>query len=159
MHQFHIPQCTIQNRNVHISVEMCTFLFWRVHSGIWNRCFVGFVKLVCCYMFKGRRLCPSGRWSSEQLPASSEPPWGLGSPGVGWPRGMALALGMGMGMGTGRGQALDSTRQALEQQSSIIIARSIIQCSPVITRLNHTGISIYGGTDCDQYSTYSIYST
>ena len=25
---------------------MCTFLFWEVHCGIWNRCNVGFVRLV-----------------------------------------------------------------------------------------------------------------
>ena len=26
--------------------EMCTFLFWMMHCGIWNRCIMGFVKLV-----------------------------------------------------------------------------------------------------------------
>ena len=38
MHLFHIPECSIQN----------TFLFWMEHRGIWNRCIVGVVKLVCC---------------------------------------------------------------------------------------------------------------
>ena len=26
--------------------EMCTFLFWMLHHGIWNRCLLGFVRLV-----------------------------------------------------------------------------------------------------------------
>ena len=43
MHLFHIPECSIQNR-------MCTFLFWMEHSGIWNRCILGFVKLVYWYI-------------------------------------------------------------------------------------------------------------
>ena len=46
MHVFHIPQCSIQNRNVHISVltaEMCTFLFWLEHCGVWSRCILGVV--------------------------------------------------------------------------------------------------------------------
>ena len=38
MHLFHILQCSIRNRNVHI-------LFWVEHCGIWNRCILGFVKL------------------------------------------------------------------------------------------------------------------
>ena len=36
---FHIPQCSIQNRNVHISVLNATLR-------IWIRCILGFVKLV-----------------------------------------------------------------------------------------------------------------
>ena len=28
--------------------EMCTFLFWMVHCGIWDMCIVGFVNLVYC---------------------------------------------------------------------------------------------------------------
>ena len=34
MHLFHIPQCSIQNRNVHISVLV-------EHHGVWNRCIMG----------------------------------------------------------------------------------------------------------------------
>ena len=30
-------------------IEMCTFLFWIEHCGIWNRCILGFVKLVYHY--------------------------------------------------------------------------------------------------------------
>ena len=30
---------------------MCTFLFWMVHCGIWNRCIVEFVSLFCCHGF------------------------------------------------------------------------------------------------------------
>ena len=43
MHLFHIPQCSTQKRNVHISV-----LFWMEHCGIWNRRILGFVKMVIC---------------------------------------------------------------------------------------------------------------
>ena len=39
MHLFSIPQCSIQKRNVHISV-----LGWALW--IWNRCILGFVKLL-----------------------------------------------------------------------------------------------------------------
>ena len=41
MHQFHIPQCTIQNRNVHISV--LNGALWE-----WNWYIVGFVNKVNC---------------------------------------------------------------------------------------------------------------
>ena len=40
MHLFrHIPQCSIKNR-------MRTFLIWMEHCGMWNRCIMGFSKLV-----------------------------------------------------------------------------------------------------------------
>ena len=60
VHLYLIPQCIIQNINVHIDPDMhhgtcvthvpwcmpgliCTFLFWMLHCRIWNRCVVGFV--------------------------------------------------------------------------------------------------------------------
>ena len=46
MHLSHIPQYTIQNRNVK---KMCTFLFWMVYCGIWGRCVVRLVILVSYY--------------------------------------------------------------------------------------------------------------
>ena len=36
MQLFHIPQCSIQNRNMHI-------LFWVEHRRIWSRCILGFL--------------------------------------------------------------------------------------------------------------------
>ena len=42
MHQFHISEYSIQSRNVHIFVLNGAIK----HSGIWNRCILGFVKLV-----------------------------------------------------------------------------------------------------------------
>ena len=42
-----IPECTCSiSQNAPFRTEMCTFLFWMEHSGIWNRCILGFVKLV-----------------------------------------------------------------------------------------------------------------
>ena len=42
-----IPKCTCSiSHNALFKAEMCTFLFWIVHCGIWNRCILGFVKLV-----------------------------------------------------------------------------------------------------------------
>ena len=42
-----IPQCTSPiSHNVPFRTEMCTFLFWMVHCAIWDRCIVGFVRLV-----------------------------------------------------------------------------------------------------------------
>ena len=39
-----IPQCTCSiSHNTPFRTEMCTFLFWMVHCGIWDRCIVGFV--------------------------------------------------------------------------------------------------------------------
>ena len=44
-----IPQCTSPiSHNAPFRTEMCTFLFWLVHCGIWTRCIVGFVRLVYC---------------------------------------------------------------------------------------------------------------
>ena len=47
-----IPQCTCSiSHNTPFKTEMCTFLFWVVHCGIWNRCPVEFVyqfHSTCC---------------------------------------------------------------------------------------------------------------
>ena len=41
-----IPQCTCPiSHNAPFRTEICTFLFWMVHCGIWDRCIVGFVIL------------------------------------------------------------------------------------------------------------------
>ena len=38
-----IPQCTCPiSYNAPFRTEMCTFRFWMVHCGIWNRCIMGF---------------------------------------------------------------------------------------------------------------------
>ena len=42
-----IPECTCTiSHNVPFRTEMCTFLFWMEHCRIWNRCILGFVKLI-----------------------------------------------------------------------------------------------------------------
>ena len=42
-----IPECTCSiSHNAPFRTEMCIFLFWMVHCGIWKRCILGFVKLV-----------------------------------------------------------------------------------------------------------------
>ena len=42
-----IPQCTCPtSHNAPFKREICTFLFWMVHCGIWDRRIVGFVRLV-----------------------------------------------------------------------------------------------------------------
>ena len=42
-----IPECTCSiSHNAQFRTEMCTFLFWMEHFGIWNRCMLGFVKSV-----------------------------------------------------------------------------------------------------------------
>ena len=42
-----IPECTCSiSQNAPFRTEMCTFLFWMEHCGIWNRCILEFVKLV-----------------------------------------------------------------------------------------------------------------
>ena len=42
-----IPQCTCPiSHNAPFRTEMCTFLFWMVHCGIWDRCIVGCVNLI-----------------------------------------------------------------------------------------------------------------
>ena len=39
-----IPECTCSiSHNALFRTEMCTFLFWMEHYGIWNRCILGFV--------------------------------------------------------------------------------------------------------------------
>ena len=39
-----IPECICSiSHNAPFSTEMCTFLFWMEHCGIWNRCILGFV--------------------------------------------------------------------------------------------------------------------
>ena len=38
-----IPQCTCPiSHTTQLRTEMCTFLFWVVYYGIWDRCIVGF---------------------------------------------------------------------------------------------------------------------
>ena len=47
-----IPPCTYPiSHNAPFRTEMCTFLFWMVYCEIWDRCIVGFVRLVCCLCF------------------------------------------------------------------------------------------------------------
>ena len=42
-----IPECNRSiSHNAPFRTEMCTFLFWMEHCEIWNRCILGFVKLV-----------------------------------------------------------------------------------------------------------------
>ena len=42
-----IPEYTSSiSHNAPFRTEMCTFLFWIGHYGIWNRCILGFVELV-----------------------------------------------------------------------------------------------------------------
>ena len=39
-----IPECTCSiSHNTPFRTEMCTFLFWMEHCGIWNRCILGFM--------------------------------------------------------------------------------------------------------------------
>ena len=46
-----IPECTCSiSHNAPFRTEMCTFLFWMERCGIWNRCILGFVKLVYCVL-------------------------------------------------------------------------------------------------------------
>ena len=46
-HNSQSPQCTCPiPHNAPFRTEMCTFLFWMVLYGVWNRCIVGFVRLV-----------------------------------------------------------------------------------------------------------------
>ena len=42
-----IPKCTCPiSHNTLIRTETCTFLFWMVYCGMWDKCTVGFVNLV-----------------------------------------------------------------------------------------------------------------
>ena len=43
-HNTPVPYPT--SHNVPFRIEMCAFLFWMVHHGIWDKGNVGFVKLV-----------------------------------------------------------------------------------------------------------------
>ena len=44
-----ISQCTCPiSHNAPFRTEMCTFLFWMVYFGVWNRCIVRFVKWIYC---------------------------------------------------------------------------------------------------------------
>ena len=48
-----ISECTCSiSHNAPFRTEMCKFLFWMEHCGIWNRCVLGFVKLVPPMMIK-----------------------------------------------------------------------------------------------------------
>ena len=43
----HIPQCTCSiSHNAPSRTEICTFLLWMGHCEIWNRCILGFVRLI-----------------------------------------------------------------------------------------------------------------
>ena len=49
------PQCTcLISHNVPLRKEMCTFLFWIVHWGMWDKCMVGLMTLVNSSHMKGR---------------------------------------------------------------------------------------------------------
>ena len=52
-----IPWCTCSiSHNAAFRTEMCTFLFWMLHCGIWNSCIMGFVNWVnlhCKYIISG----------------------------------------------------------------------------------------------------------
>ena len=59
-----IPECTCSiSHNAPFRTEMCTFLFWMEHYGIWSRCILGFVKLVY-YNHK----FSSSTWMSNYVP-------------------------------------------------------------------------------------------
>ena len=61
------PQCTCPiSHNASFRTEMCTFLFWIVHCGTWNRWIVGFVT-ICFGEFSGRLVQRHGRWRWRKL--------------------------------------------------------------------------------------------
>ena len=63
-----IPQCTcLISHNALFRTEMWTFLFWMAHCGIWDKCIVGFMRLV--YLF----------WAIGELGVLLE-----ASPGISW---------------------------------------------------------------------------
>ena len=63
-----IPECTYSiYHNAPFRTEMCTFLFWMEHCGVWSRCILGFVKLVYCYGYN-LQLC----WRYHSLPLSQQ---------------------------------------------------------------------------------------
>ena len=42
-----IPECTCSiSQNAPFRIEMCIFVFWMEHCGKWNRCTLGFAKLI-----------------------------------------------------------------------------------------------------------------
>ena len=54
-----IPECTCSiSHNATFSTEMCTFVFWMLHCGIWNRCILGFVRSVYCGFGMTSQLLP-----------------------------------------------------------------------------------------------------
>ena len=56
-----IPECTCSiSRNAPFRTEMWIFLFLMQHSGIWNRCILGFAKLVYWLFIKNRHISLSG---------------------------------------------------------------------------------------------------
>ena len=57
---YYCSTCSISH-NSPFRTEMCTFLFWMVHCGIWNRCIVGFVNQVNVH-FVSVLLVRSGWW-------------------------------------------------------------------------------------------------
>ena len=72
-----ISECSCSiSHNAPFRTEMCTFLFWMKHCGIWNRCILGFLKLI--YSKVPQHACTK-TWSpipqcplySEQIPGKS----------------------------------------------------------------------------------------
>ena len=60
-----ILECTCSiSHNAPFRTEVCTLLFWMEHCGIWNRCILGFVKLV--YLKRSNTVHPKkyAHWSS-----------------------------------------------------------------------------------------------
>ena len=60
-----ILECTCSiSHNAPFRTEVCTLLFWMEHCGIWNRCILGFVKLV--YWKRSNTVHPKNyaHWSS-----------------------------------------------------------------------------------------------
>ena len=48
-----IPECTCSiSHNAPFRTKICTFMFWMEHCEIWNRCILGFVKLVYSVAYK-----------------------------------------------------------------------------------------------------------
>ena len=67
-----IPECTWSiSHNTPFRTEMCIFLFWMEHYGIWIRCILGFVKLVYCHQARTVAVCPvwcGSSWQLERFP-------------------------------------------------------------------------------------------
>ena len=65
-----IPECTFSvSHDASFGTNMCKFLFWMQHIGIWNRGIPGFVKLVYCthHQFKRGVSLLNKRWSYIDL--------------------------------------------------------------------------------------------